>query len=325
MNRARFQGSQTRFDRRSGMERPGGVFRFRHRGMTLGRTVARRNLSLPGLATVPLILAACYPGPIDPIGVPAVPDAFVRFPYVQNVSDSAAWVLWMPVDGAADSVWFRVPGRDSAWAVAQVEDHGGGTLRARLAPLPASAGIEYRVSSSGTSVGPHAFTTAPPAGRQDEAVRVLLFGDSGWGGSAQIDLSRQMTVRDFDLAIHVGDIAYDNGSMEDFTKRHFGVYPRMFDAVPFYPSVGNHDVRADGGLSYDHSFLWPESYTGARYYTFRRGDIQFISIDTSSETEDVDDLRASGGRQYEWLEHTLREASSDSTVRWIVTFMHHPI
>lgn len=308
------------------MERPGSLLRLRHRGMNRRWLAAPANPRVLACSAAAISFAACYPGPVDPIDVPSIPDEFERFPYVQNVTDSAAWVLWMPAEAGPDSAWFRVPSVDSTWSVAAVEDHGAGTRRARLGPLPASTDVEYRVVSTGVSVRPPSLSTAPPDGESgEEPVRVLLFGDSGWGGSAQLDLARRMAVLDFDLAIHVGDIAYDDGSKEDFTRRHFAVYSRIFDAVPFYPSVGNHDIRADGGDSYDAAFLWPAPYADARYYEFRWGDVQFISIDTSSRTEDVSGLRQGTGRQYEWLERTLREAASDSTVRWIVTFMHHPV
>jgi hypothetical protein len=185
--------------------------------------------------------------------------------------------------------------------------------------------VEYVVSAGGTRAGPSQFRTAPSEGTAGEDVRVLLFGDSGWGGPQQIDLARQMRRDDWDLSIHVGDIAYNDGSEEEFTERHFRVYAPTFASTPFYPSVGNHDVRADGGRSYDGAFLWPEPFTGARYFSFRWGRIQFLSIDTSSKTDDVEDLRNGTGRQLEWLEGVLREASADSTVDWIITFQHHPL
>ncbi len=261
---------------------------------------------------VPLILGvtvlgfgACYPRPVDPVGLPQAPSPFVRVPYIQNVTERDASVLWMSRPESVDTAWYRVPGLDSTWTGVPVRDHRRGTRRADLGPLPSSSTVEYVVSASGTRVGPHAFHTAPVPGVAGGEVRVLLFGDSGWGGPQQIDLARQMEREDWDLSIHVGDIAYDDGSESEFTERHFRVYPRTLASTPFYPSVGNHDVRADGGRSYDGAFLWPEPFAGARYYSFRWGRILFVSVDTSSDTEDVDDLRAGTGRQLEWLREVL--------------------
>jgi hypothetical protein len=303
------------------LNRPG--FRQPGRANGGGPIANRRVLVLSGAAI--LCLAGCYPVPVDPVGLPQTPPPFVRAPYVQQVTDSSASVLWMSQPGSADTAWYRVPGLDSGWTSTGVLDHRHGTRRSDLTGLPPAAAVEYVVSAGGTRMGPHAFRTAPAEGTTAEGTRVLLFGDSGWGGPQQIALAREMERADWDLSIHVGDIAYNDGSETDFTERHFRVYARTFDATPFYPSVGNHDLRADGGRSYDSAFLWPEPFAGARYYAFRWGSIQFVSLDTSSKTEDVSDLREGRGRQLEWLEGVLRSASADTTVDWIISFHHHPL
>jgi len=231
----------------------------------------------------------------------------------------------MSQPGSADTAWYRVPEIDSTWTRTAVEDFRYGTRRADLAPLPAASRVEYVVSADGVRMGPHAFKTPPPIGTSGEEVRVLLFGDSGWGGPEQIELARRMRREEWDLSIHVGDIAYEDGTESEFTERHFRVYAPTLASTPFYPSIGNHDLKADGGRSYDGAFLWPEPFPGARYYHFRWARILFVSIDTSSKTEDVENLRDGTGRQMEWLEEVLRKATADSTVDWIITFQHHPL
>ena len=309
------------------MERRVPLIGFRQRGRAPGppfRPESDGHVLAGLLIAVAAGLVGCYPRPVDPVGIPTATAPFVRMPYVQHVTDSSASVLWMSQPGSADTAWFRLPVADSVWTRSVVREHRYGTRRSDLASLPASSTVEYVISASGMRAGPHVFRTAPPAGTTAET-RVLLFGDSGWGGSAQIELARQMARDEWDLSIHVGDIAYNDGSESEFTQRHFRVYAPTLASTPFFPSVGNHDVRADGGRSYDGAFLWPEPYPGARYYSFRWGRTVFVSLDTSSKTEDVSGLRSGHGRQIEWLRETLRRASSDSTVDWIVTFQHHPL
>lgn len=306
------------------MERIGSMIGFRQRGSVRG-PARDSGCRVPGLLAASVVgLVACYPAPVDPVGIQQPPAAFVRVPYVQQVTDSSASTLWMSQPGSVDTAWYRVPAIDSAWTRARVTDHRFGTSRADMESLPPSSTVEYLVSAAGTRMGPHEFRTAPPPGTGSE-VRVLLFGDSGWGGQAQIDLARQMNREDWDLSIHVGDIAYNNGSRADFTDRHFRVYAPTLASMPFYPSVGNHDVRADRGQSYDGAFLWPEPFPGVRYFSFRWGRTVFVSIDTSSDAEEVEGLRNGSGRQLEWLEGVLRAAAADSTVDWIITFQHHPL
>ena len=278
----------------------------------------------PASLIVLLSLGGCYPRPVDPVGIPTAPPPFIRLPYVQNVTHESASVLWMSAAGSADSAWYRVPGPGSEWIPSTVVEHRHGSRRIDIGGLPAASVVEYVVSAGGTHAGPFAFGTAPPPGEPAE-VRVLQFGDSGWGGPEQIALARRMASEDWDLIVHVGDIAYNDGSESEFTERHFRVYADILAETPFFPSVGNHDVRADGGRSYDGAFLWPEPFPGVRYYSFRWGRTLFVSVDTSSRTEDVEGLREGWGRQLEWLRETLRDASSDPTVDWIVVFQHYPL
>ncbi|MDT8435592.1 MAG: metallophosphoesterase [Gemmatimonadota bacterium] len=292
-----------------------------------------------------LLLAGCYPGPVDPVVV-TPPPPFERLPYVQNVSDSAATILWKATGPAGgDTVYVRsvapdpesgeVPaGASRAWRAVPADSVARGIRRARLEALAPAAPYEYRVSPGGGDLGPWRFRTAPAPGMAldpgrtaggGDTVRVLLFGDSGWGSDGQLALARLMNRREWDLAIHVGDVAYEDGTERDFTLRHFLVYGDLLAGVPFFPAVGNHDLHVEDGRPYDLAFEWPAPLPGVRWYSFRWGPILFVALDTSSPTDDVAGLRRGRGRQYEWLEATLAAAADDGTIRWTVVFLHHPL
>jgi hypothetical protein len=235
--------------------------------------------------------------------------------------------MWMTTGEGTDSLRYRTAVQSgdevTAWHVAEIEDRGRGVRHSRLAGLLPATAIEYEVFAGETSAGVHEFQTAPAVGSADP-VRVLLFGDSGWGSEEQVQLSRRMERLDWDLSIHVGDIAYYDGSEVDFTERHFKVYRRMLAEVPLFPSVGNHDVRADDGASYDRAFDWPNVTSGARWYSFHWGTVLFVVLDTSSRTDEVAGLWSGRGPQFAWLENTLRAANEDPSVDWIVVYGHHP-
>lgn len=317
-------GLEGEISRRSGTIREGAAGSVRR----IGRRIAE-SASIAGIVA----LAGCFPSPVDTAPTLASSDPFVRAPYVQNVAADAGTIIWMTREGSRDSLRYRTVeatsegtesrGDSARWHWAATEDRGRGVRAARITDLLAGTRIEYEVFADGISSDIHEFRSAPPPGLTGP-VRVLLFGDSGWGSEGQIDLARRMERLEWDLSIHVGDIAYNDGSETDFTDRHFRVYRRMLAGQPFFPSVGNHDVRADAGASYDRAFDWPGRDSGRRYYAFRWGTVLFLALDTSSRTADVEGLWTGTGPQYAWLEERLRSASADPTVEWTIVFGHHP-
>ncbi len=282
------------------------------------------------VAAFPLMtVASCYPAPADPVGIAAPRSPFERDPWVQDVDQNSAMVLWMITEDAAsdavDHLEFRVVGEDGDWAVVTAAERTRRIRSASLTGLPSGTSIEYRVPSDRAQPPVFSFKTAPDPDTESWPVRVLLFGDSGWGGAGQIRLARQMREVSWDLLVHLGDVAYKDGTEKELTARHFRVYADILQSTPMFPTVGNHDLHTDDGAAYDASFIWNPPYEGERYYAYRWGSVQFIALDTSSPTADVRDLREGTGRQYDWLQETLQVAHDDPAIRWTFVYMHHPV
>lgn len=310
--------------------------RLRARSPPAGRR-SRRAGVLTLLLALGLSVGACRPGPWDPLDVEAESPPFVRLPYVQAVDTADAWVMWRAAAAARDSFLYRLEDEDG-WRSAPVARRGvpvaartpdgpvpdsAADRRVRLAGLGPGTRVEYVVHADTATFGPVAFRTPPRAGSEEE-VRVLAFGDSGWGSESQLRLAALMGERRWDVAIHTGDIAYAQGTERDFTVRHFHVYRTLLASTPFFPSPGNHDLQTRGGEPYDRAFQWPAPRPGARYYTFRWGPVRFLALDTSSE-EAAAELRRGAGPQYAWLAGALEAASREAGTRWTVVYMHHPI
>ena len=294
--------------------------------------VSSRPLGLV-LGSLLLVAWGCGGSPGMP-DVPWAPPAGIeRAPYLQAVTDSSAVVRWRAAEAdARPTLRYRVVSSregpaDTSWTAAGVELRGNSGREARLAGLPPGAAVVYEVSEDGRVLGPHRFRTAPRPGRSDSVVRVLAFGDSGWGSREQVTLAGRMAEHDWDLALHVGDLAYPSGSARSLTLRHFHVYRELLAEAPFFPVPGNHDLRTDGGRPYDVAFTWPrdgDGGRGRRYYRVRWGHALFLALDTSTPVQ-LDSLERGEGAQHRWLRRQLRRAEADSTVRWTVVYMHHPL
>src|SRR5699024_4408154 len=88
--------------------------------------------------------------------------------------------------------------------------------------VPATTYCYSLVDDAGVVRGPIGFRTAPPAG--DPPVDFLVFGDSGSGDPDQWALRQQMNTVPIDLIVHLGDLAYPSGTLQQYEDYVFNVY-----------------------------------------------------------------------------------------------------
>ncbi|HEY5057356.1 MAG TPA: metallophosphoesterase [Acidobacteriaceae bacterium] len=145
---------------------------------------------------------------------------------------------------------------------------------------------------------------------KDNAVRWAVIGDNGTGEAPEQAVANQMqrywTVAHFDFVTMDGDNIYGGHRPSDFHNKFELPYkPLLDEGVKFYACLGNHD---DPGLEENYK---PFSMGGNRYYTFRKGDVQFFVLDSNYMDP----------AQLDWLTDKLK--SSDAG--WKIAYFHHPL
>src|SRR5919199_4214613 len=161
-------------------------------------------------------------------------------------------------------------------------------------------------------------TSADALGKPVEGQPLLRFvsvADTGTGAAGQYAVAAAMTryhqLNPYDLVILAGDNIYNNGEIEKISAVFEQPYQALLQqGVKFQACLGNHDIRTDNG---DPQLRYPAFNMQGRYYTFRRGDVQFFALDTNHNA----DWKA----QLAWLEQEL----SGSAAPWKVVFGHHQI
>lgn len=139
----------------------------------------------------------------------------------------------------------------------------------------------------------------------DEFCFAVLGDNKGEYGVFSGFLTQMQKDPDILFTVHLGDMVKERSSVA--YREFYNVVMSHFQK-PFFPMVGNHDIR-----------WWSRDYYislfGPLYYSFRFGNAQFICMDTSYNY-------ALDGKQMRWLETQLAE-SQDVTYRFVL--MHQPL
>lgn len=161
--------------------------------------------------------------------------------------------------------------------------------------------------------------------------RIWVVGDSGTGELHQrlvhlgmkkyIDTSKQP----LDLYLHVGDMAYGQGTDDQFQTKFFTPYQRTLRQIVCWASLGNHEGKTSNGGKgigpFFDAYVCPASGEAGgvpsgheSFYSFDYGDIHLICLNSY----DID--RSPNGEMARWLVRDLAATKA----RWIIGFWHHP-
>lgn len=189
-----------------------------------------------------------------------------RLPYVQSVTADRAHVTWTSAASAAErvAIWSPDGGervelgseREPTRYLAGAEQRGV----ALFGLEPGAIHCYELIDGSGARVfGPAGFRTAPSGVASERPVRIAVFGDSGSGSADQIAVARQLATVSLDFVLHVGDLAYTSGTLDELERSHFAIYRELLPSIPLFSAVGDHDLETDGGGPYREVFTLPES------------------------------------------------------------------
>lgn len=265
---------------------------------------------------------------------PAFPDGtgLRRWPYLQSVTTTSARVAWTSTRGGRGVVrygrrgsdtWLEVEATAEAFPTSRTADDVDYTaFDATLSGLEAGAEHCYEILEDGAVVATGLRLTSAWTG-PERPLRILAFGDSGTGSSGQLALRDQMLGRELDVFLHLGDMAYDDGTFVEFEETVFSVYRDLLHRTPTFPVIGNHEYHTDDGQPYiDVYYLFEQTMRASdseRYYSFDYGDVHFVAFDSNPEMLDTVSSSATDD-MVDWIRADLAASSAS----WKIAFCHHP-
>ena len=245
------------------------------------------------------------------------PHALSAGPMLQNATPDGFTAVWwqsgrgpaeLRVRGSADAeTAFPARRTDDRYETSATGLETGGAYAYEILAV-APDGSRQRLASG------HARTTPLPG----FPFSFLMFADSGSGQPAQSDLANVMDLYPHDLVLHAGDLLYGRSWSGGNARKFFRPCRNLLRTAPFYPVLGNHDLKNDGGEFFLNTFSLPANGPAnlppEHCYWFDYGDARFVGIDSNLDPQTL------AATVVPWLRDTLAGAER----RWKFVFFHHP-
>ncbi len=170
----------------------------------------------------------------------------------------------------------------------------------------------YRLILDQKEVGTYSVTTAPLEG---EPVRFAVYGDMRGGHEVHKQIIGHIRQEKPSFVLNTGDLVLRGSDRGDWQK-FFAVTGPLLAEVPYYPTIGNHDVGRSGdeGKDFGDVFaLWPgpaRRPSGAFWYSFGVGDLHFVMLDSN---------RYRDAKQKRWLDKDLAQAKTKKKAVFVLT------
>ena len=258
-----------------------------------------------------------------PLLLPAA--TIVHRPYLQNMGADHVTILWSTRENQSAVVQYSTGPSFDQTVTASVRVFTPATTqmsvtfyqyRADLTGLAAGTDYFYRIVMNGealTTDPGYQFHTAGPG-----PFRFLVFGDSGSGNANQLALTQRMIAETPNFALQVGDIAYEDGTFEQFQNNYFEYYWTLLRKACFFLVAGNHEYVTPDAAPFRALTVAPTDgvppQDAGRYYSFDWGDAHFVGLDSN-----LLGFSAATTRMLSSLDADLAR----TTARWRIVFFHH--
>ena len=150
-------------------------------------------------------------------------------------------------------------------------------------PLVIAAGALAAVACGGGSPSAPTGGIGPGGGREGQIADVVAVGDIGWCGSTGTPAAAQLVDSLPGRLLLVGDIAYPNGSAQDFQRCFDPSWGRFRGR--WHASPGNHDYLTPNASAYFDYFGGAAGDERSGYYTLVVGDWQILMLDSNIPTQ----------------------------------------
>ena len=231
-------------------------------------------------------------------------------PYLQNVTEEGATVIWGTSGDALSWVEVAPDGNDHFYAEERPQffqtKHGRRTVgklhTVRIRDLQPGTFYRYRVCSKevlemnpakvvyGTTICTDVFRHLPfrfkTRSADQDSLALVIVNDIHENSEMLGNLLADVKKGRYDFVFFNGDMVNNMSSEQQLINGFIGKSTELFASeIPFYFARGNHETR--GNFS-DHYLDYFPTSTNEPYYAFRQGPVFFIVLDGGEDKPDSD-------------------------------------
>jgi len=253
-------------------------------------------------------------------------------PYLQNAEPNSIYILWETDLGEESIVeWGLTVALGSSTSGTFVQTEGTARLHeVWLENLDRFTTYHYRVKTGGTYSDIFKFKT-PPFASDNESFRLVAMSDMQRDGSNPDKFSEIVNEGILpylenevggDLSDNLafimipGDLVANGNTFSQWEEHFFSPAQDLFNQVPVYPVLGNHEVDTDYYFMY---FNLPENGSPGfeeHWWYKDYGNVRIIGLDSNGGYTTQEQL--------DWLENVLNISCSDSSIDFVFAQLHHP-
>jgi hypothetical protein len=259
--------------------------------------------------------------------VEIAPRDTVIIPYLQTPTESSIYVCWHASNSPESLVKYGTSEKLENSQMGDVHIWKDSTTWhwVKLTNLEPETIYYYQAISDTMKSTIYKFKTAPRVGEKTGHIRFAIFGDTRTLPTRFKDVISSIREKatelygDADIENNLnlvwcnGDIVHHGEILSEYKPQWFLPLSYVSSNVPIMVSIGDHERNAD---DYFHYMKYEDlaGPQGEYYYSFKYGRILFVAINSPQPTQ----------RQLVWLDNLLKEAEIDTTIDWVISFIHSP-
>lgn len=257
-------------------------------------------------------------------------------PYLQDATPESILISWETTDGTESVVeWGQTNslGNTSSGISINASNGTAKVHEVSLTALQPNTKYYYRVKTGSAISENYHFKTPPTASSeapfrfiavsdmQNDASNPNIFNQICHQGILDYMSSNYGSELTDNLALLLvtGDLVMSGTTYSQYKDTYFDPGDGLFQYVPQYPVLGNHEINS---VNYFNYFHLPENgpvnhieHTWYKDYA----NVRFIGLDSNFEVANYQTQA-----QLDWLTATLNDASSNAAIDFVVLQIHHP-